>query len=419
MTELRLSLHEGQQQVWNSSARFKVVAAGRRWGKTTYARMAQLFHALQDPIHPDAETWYIAPTYGLAKSIYWGPLKRLAEPVTSKVWETEGKILLTNGRYITLKGADEPDRLRGNALDFVVFDEYAQMKPSTWDEVVRPALADTRGSALFIGTPEGKNHFFDLAMEAQVAEDWEFFSFTTAENPAIDHHEIEQARKDMSSDSFRQEFEASFFAGAGTVFKHLDPIIEEGVHPDGLTFIAVDLAGFGTDKGHSKFRKLDETAIAVVTVDPLGWHVQDIIHGRWDIRETATRILLAAREYKPVGIGIEQGSLYNAVSPYLYEHAARLGVFQSFVPIRHTGRDINKATRITWALQARLEKRTLRFRDGEYLKVLLDQLADFPNGAHDDLIDALAMIEFMTTHFVGGGSRVSDTWEPEDAAVGY
>ena len=112
------------------------------------------------------EVWYVAPTFNQAKDIMWNLLKTLGEDVIESTLENTAQIKLINGRKIQLKGSDRPDTLRGVGISYVVLDEYAFMKPDVWDLIIRPTLADVRGKALFIGTPEGKNHFYDLWVEA-------------------------------------------------------------------------------------------------------------------------------------------------------------------------------------------------------------------------------------------------------------
>ena len=183
--EINLSLHPGQLDVFETKARFKVVAAGRRWGKTRFAAVELLTKALQEHCWVNRhkrslrgmEAWYVAPTYDQAKDIVWGTLKDLAGKLVVKTWENDGKLQLANGRCIQIKGSDRPDRLRGVGLSHVVLDEYASMKPQTWDTILRPTLADVGGSATFIGTPLGKNHFYDLYKGAYTKTGWAAFHF--------------------------------------------------------------------------------------------------------------------------------------------------------------------------------------------------------------------------------------------------
>jgi len=199
----------------------------------------------------------------------------------------------------------------------------------------------------------------------------------------------------MSSSNFRQEFEASFAASGGAVFKehffkYMDKEPEEGTW-----FIAVDPAGFADLESTTigKLSRLDECAIACVKVGTYGWYVGDIYHGRWGTRETATRILRAAQKYKALNVGIEKGSLKNAIMPYLTDEMMRLGTFPHISETTHGGQ--KKTERIAWALEGRFEHGKIYFRsDAEWIRPLENQLLDFPNPlSRDDLIDALAYID--------------------------
>ena len=155
-----MKLTDPQKTIARDTSRFRVVAAGRRFGKTFLAIRELAFFARI----PNKNIYYIAPTYRQAKTIVWEDLKkRLIElRWVKKINETDLRIDLVNGSRISLRGSDNPDSLRGVSLDFVVFDEFADIDPVTWDAVIRPALADKQGHALWIGSPKGKNHFYDL-----------------------------------------------------------------------------------------------------------------------------------------------------------------------------------------------------------------------------------------------------------------
>jgi hypothetical protein len=230
-------------------------------------------------------------------------------------------VTLINGCTISLKGADRPETMRGVSLKFLVMDEYADMKPSTWEQILRPALADQKGTALFIGTPMGRNHFYDLYQYAVLGDDdsYKGWHFTSYDNPLLDPNEIDMAKKSMSSYAFRQEFLASFEASGSEIFKEEWVKFDEEEPDEGDFYIAVDLAGFAdiANATTAKNKKLDQTAIVVVKANTDGWWVADIIHGRWDIKKTAKKIFDAVERYRPVSVGIEKGALKNAVLPYL------------------------------------------------------------------------------------------------------
>ena len=423
--EINLSLHPGQLGVFQAQARFKVVAAGRRWGKTRFAAVELLTKALQDHCWVNrkkrslrgVEAWYIAPTYDQAKDIVWGLLKDLASDLITKTWENDGKLQLANGRIIQIKGSDRPDRLRGVGLSHIVLDEYASMKPQTWETILRPTLADVSGSATFIGTPLGKNHFYDLYRGAFQKKGWAAFHFQSTDNPYLPAEEIQAAKETMPREVFLQEFEASFEQSNQLIFPFdLIECDERDIPPDSVTYMAIDPAGFATE-GQARLQntRLDETAIAIVSVSREGWWVRDIISGRWDVRETSIRIIRAAQQYHPVAVGIEKGMARNAMLPYLTDQMRRLNSYPNLVEVTHGGK--NKASRIAWALQGRLEHGRIQFARGEYLPKLKEQVWDFPFGRHDDLVDALSYIDQIAT-IAYRDDWIEDSWEPLDQAVG-
>jgi len=422
---LNFNLHKKQQDIFLSKARFKVVAAGRRGGKSYLSAVILLIEALKDTNEfginlKNKETWYVAPTYGQAKDIMWNLLKDIGQDVIESALENTATLKLLNGRTIKLKGSDRPDTLRGVSLAYVVMDEYAFMKPEVWDLIINPALADTKGSALFIGTPEGKNHFYDLWLSASSLRGWESFHFNSLDNPIIDPAELDIARERMSKEAFRQEFEASFEAAGGGAFKESDFLYMDASPEPGNVYITVDPAGYGEGDGmvKSKMKKLDETAISVVEVSSAGWFVLDIIHGRWGIRETSLQIIKAAAKYHPAALGVENGALKNAIMPYLEDQMRRLGTYPNIVPLTHGGK--KKQDRITWALQGRFQNGRIFFKKGaSWTKDLTNQLLDFPNPmVHDDLIDSLAYIDQISNAIYDHGF-IEEEWEPTDDISGY
>lgn len=408
MPDLNFTLHDKQLSIFNHPARFKVVAAGRRGGKSHLSAVDLIIEGLREENEhgynlKTKEVFYVAPTFQQGKKIMWKMLKELGEGVIEGVVENTGVLKLVNGRTITICGSDRPDTLRGVGLSYVVLDEYADMKPEVWDLIIRPALSDVEGGAMFIGTPDGKNHFYDLwvfagKMQEEGSEEWASFHFNSMDNPHIKNSEIEAARQSMSASAFRQEYEASFAAGGGGSFKEEHLLFADEPDEYGQIYISVDLAGFGVGEGmvKSAIAKLDETAISVVEVSSKGWFVHDIIYGRWDVRETSLRIIKAAKDYRPICVGIESGSLKNAVMPYLEDQMRRMSIYPRVEPLTHGGK--KKTERILWALQGRFEHGRITLKKAHWNRHFVDQLLDFPNPmAHDDLIDSLAYIDQMAT----------------------
>jgi phage terminase large subunit-like protein len=421
--DLQFDLHAGQLEVFNDPKRFKVVVAGRRWGKSRLACITLLVEALKSTNQygydlAGRDVYYIAPTFEQAKRIMWSLIKRLGHSVIASVHENTGAITLINGRKIELKGADRPDTLRGVGLGYVVLDEMADMKPEVWEQIIRPALADVKGGALFIGTPKGKNHFYSLTEEADKdKEDWAVYSYKSIENPTLDSKEVEAARKSMSTDIFRQEFEASFASGGSGLFKEEWIKYDEKEPREGSFYIAVDLAGYAEESGQtkSKLKRLDETAIAIVKVHSGGWWVKEVRTGRWGVRETAVQIIKAARDVHAICTGIEKGALMNAVMPYIEDTKRRIGVYPHIVPLTHGGK--SKNDRVVWSLQGRFEHGKVKLNKGEWTKQFVEQLLDFPNPlAHDDMVDSLSYIDqiAITTY----ETIEVEEWEPMDERAG-
>lgn len=228
-----LSLHTKQMEVYQSRARFRVVVAGRRWGKTALSRVLIIKMAKIKK----RRIWYVAPTYRMAKQIMWTDLlDALPKKWIRKINETTLSITLVNGTKIELKGADKADSLRGVGIHFLVLDEFQDMSEETWTQVLRPTLADTGGHAIFIGTPKAYNQLYELYKHGQdpkkrLAGQWESWQFPTITSPFIPVSELEAARRDMDEKSFKQEFEASFETMSGRVYYPFDRTVHVGQYP--------------------------------------------------------------------------------------------------------------------------------------------------------------------------------------------
>ena len=416
MTDLNVQLLPWQQEVYSDPTRFKVVAAGRRTGKSRLAAWMLIINALQTD---KGQVFYVAPTQGQARDIMWQTLLELGNPVISGAHINNLQIKLVNGATISLKGADRTETMRGVSLKFLVMDEYADMKPDVWEQILRPALADQKGSAMFIGTPMGRNHFYELYKLAELGDDetYKGWHFTSYDNPILDPEEINTAKKSMSSYAFRQEFMASFEARGSEMFK--EDWVQFGEEPDDAQYyIAIDLAGFEeVNKKRTKNTKLDETAIAVVKVGTNGWYVDNIIHGRWSLDETASKIFQAVRDYEPVSVGIERGIAKQAVMSPLTDLMKQYGRFFRVEELTHGNK--KKTDRVMWALQGRFENGYVTLSKGEWNSRFLDQLFQFPDPlTHDDLVDALAYVDQLANVAYDYDYEIDDH-EILDVVAGY
>jgi len=202
--------HRFQQEIHAGLKRFSVLVCHRRFGKTVLC-----VNALIDAAHrcgpPNLRLAYVAPTLSQAKRVAWDYLKRYALMIPgSRPLEAELRVDFENGSRISLHGADNPDSLRGLYLDGAVLDEYADFRPEAYSTVIRPALSDRRGFAIFIGTPRGHDHFFDLYQAALKNPDWYAARFPVSRTGLIPGDELDSARSQMSEGQFRQEYECDF-----------------------------------------------------------------------------------------------------------------------------------------------------------------------------------------------------------------
>jgi phage terminase large subunit-like protein len=386
--------HPGQIEILRHPARFKVVACGRRFGKTETGRILMVERALEGRL-----CWWIAPTYRLADDV-WRGFKAALAGVWRAKHEDMRRIDLPGGGVIAVRSGHDPDGLRGAGLDLAVLDEAAYLHPAVWSAAIRPALADRRGEALFLSTPRGRNWFWGLWMVGQQAghAGWMSWRFPTAANPLIDPAEIEDARALLPERVFREEYLAEFLDDGGRVFRRVDEAVtvEPGGGPQpGERYI------FGVDWG----RDADFTCIAVLAAESrrlvalerfnaLGWTAQ------------RGRLAALAEVWQPAAIWAEANSMGGPNVEAL--QAEGLPV----VPFTTTA---SSKGPLIEALALALERGELALlRD----PALLDELAAYtlerlpsgryrygaPPGLHDDTVIALALAWHGALH---GGSGVS------------
>jgi len=412
---LDISLLSWQQEVWNDPVRFKVVAAGRRTGKSRLAAYLLLVNALQTD---KGHVFYVAPTQGQARDIMWNLLLEVGHDVIEGSHVNNMQIRLINGITISLKGADRPETMRGVSLKYLVLDEYADMKPDVWELILRPALADLKGSALFIGTPMGRNHFYELYKQAELGSDTDFkaWHYTSYDNNLLDKNEIDRAKKSMSSYAFRQEFMASFEARGSEMFKE-SWVSFSSEEPPGDYYIAIDLAGFEEVGKKNKTKRLDNTSMSIVKVHENGWWVKDIIVGRWSLDETARKIFQVVRDYEPVSVGIEKGIARQAVMSPLTDLMKKYNRFFRVEELTHGNK--KKTDRVMWALQGRFENGLILLNKGDWNIQFMDELFQFPDPlTHDDMIDSLAYIDQLAKVAYSYDFE-DDTYEVFDKVAGY
>ncbi len=298
--EHQLAIHSA-----TDNHRFTVAVCHRRFGKT----VAAINEIIKAALNCDREApryAYIAPTYTQAKRVAWDYLLKYTEPLEGKANISELRVDFW-GRRISLYGADSPDSLRGIYLDGVVLDEVGDMNPKIWNEIIRPALADRRGWAMFIGTPKGANHFKDLRDRAEAEDDWALLEFKASQTGVVPQDELAAAKKEMGEDKYAQEFECSFHAAVeGSYYGAiLNDIEKKGqvteIQRDDLcrTITAWDL-GVG-----------DSTAIWVAQTSGQEIRLLDYIenHGQgldWYVRELTNRNWHKASHYLPHDVEVRE-----------------------------------------------------------------------------------------------------------------
>ena len=210
-----MKLTKSQQIISQDETRFRVVVAGRRFGKT-YLAINELAKFAR---YPNQKCLYIATTYRQAKGVIWDDLLQMLSEKNwiKKINISDLTVTLVNNSTITLRSSDNSPALRGTKWDFISLDEFASMDSQTWNSVLRPTLSDTEGHALFIGTPFGRNHFWELYNNGSVLEDWSSYQFTTEQGGNVSPTELEAAKRDMDERTYNQEYNATFEDAKGVI----------------------------------------------------------------------------------------------------------------------------------------------------------------------------------------------------------
>ncbi len=257
-------LSPAQTEIVRDRHRFRVVDCGRRFGKTTLAALEIAGKAVSKN---DTRICYVAPTYQQARDILWRDLKRTLLPVTKSVNESRLEIEVSTqdkgSAFVWLRGWESIETLRGQRFDLLVLDEVASMRNFWlhWQEVLRPTLTDTRGEALFLSTPKGYNHFYDLFQLEKTDPDFKSFHFTSYDNPHIPREELDAARTQLTDDRFAQEYMADFRKVHGLVYKDFDRkrhVVTEGPKHKVQRILGIDF-GF-----------TNPTAVLTIDKDPEG-----------------------------------------------------------------------------------------------------------------------------------------------------
>lgn len=304
-------LHPGQREVTRSLARFRVLACGRRWGKTRLGAALCLKTAADG-----GRAWWVAPSYPMSV-VGWRLIHRLALQIPgAEILKGDRRVTLPGGGEIQVRSADNPDSLRGEGLDLAVLDECAFMHEDAWQEALRPALSDRRGRALFISTPKGRNFFWRLWQRCADAtqDEWRGWQLPTADNPYIAPSEIEAARLGLPERVFAQEYLAQFLDDAGGVFRR---VVEAATATAQDGAIGGHEYAFGVDWG----RTSDFTCVIVLDVT----HSEVVAIDRFNQIDYATqlgRLTALYERFQPRVIVAEA----NSMGQPLIEQLQRAGM---------------------------------------------------------------------------------------------
>lgn len=324
--------------------------------------------------------WWVAPSFPVSK-VGWRMIRHLARyRPGAKEHLGDRMVMMPGGGTVQVRSADDPASLRGEGLDKVVIDEVAHIRKfdEVWEQSLRPALSDRLGRALFISTPKGYNHFYELFKRAETSGDWASFQFPTSANPFIDPQEIEDARKDLPELVFRQEYLAEFVQLAGALFRReWFEIIEKA--PEGARYVRYwDLAA-------STKTTADYTVGGKVGLLD-GWLiVADVVRGRLEWPD-AIRTIGSTAKVDGIAVtqGIEDVGVQKGMYQILMREPALVGL--TFVPVP-VHRD--KLVRCgPWL--ARAEQGKVALVRGNWNAAFLDEVCAFPETTYDDQVDTVS-----------------------------
>jgi predicted phage terminase large subunit-like protein len=388
------NLHKGQRQVAESNARFKVLSAGRRWGKTRLGVWLCLEKAWQG-----GRAWWVAPTYAMALE-GWKDLRNIGIEHGTVIKESEKTIITPTGGMVSIRSADNPDRLRGAGLDFVVLDECAFMKENTWAEVIRPTLTERQGGALFISTPKGFNWFEKIYHDSENYDDWERWQLPTKTNPYVPLEELDIAKREIGSYLYSQEYLAEFVELTGGMFqtnwfkrfktKEVTELNDNDYYETNEYYITENetvrkdaVSRYATvDLATSTKEQADYTVVTIAGITPKNnILIFEIYRKRLEAPDIIPVLKNFLQEYNLDYIGIEKAGYQLA----LIQIARREGL-----PIRELKADRDKISR-AMPLSARMEQGQVYFQENAlWFDELEREMLQFPEGEHDDQVDSLA-----------------------------
>lgn len=315
--------HKHQEKLHNDKHRYKVVVAGRRFGKSVFARHEVLYKAM---FGETGLYWIVNPTYRQGKQIHWADLKKeIPYELVSYKNEQELSIHLKNGSRIEIKGADNEDSLRGIGLKGVVLDEAADQKEKTWWEIIRPTLLDSEGWAVFIGTPKGFNWFYDLYLMGQKKsktydKEWTSSQFTSYDNPYLKKKEVDKARKATDEDTFHQEYLAEFKRFKLAIYSNFERKTHV-IEPFDIPFYGDWEVYRGIDFGYGA----EPTVCLWIAVSPDNekWYIIDEYYEIKDTSDYHCGVILAKSAQYPSALN----SFGDPANPQIMQDWAKRGVY--------------------------------------------------------------------------------------------
>ncbi len=391
----RWSFHSGQFEVWSAPERYKVIAAGRRWGKSELSVMQALKWAkkLGDEGEKQAIGWFIVPTYKIARPI-WRKFERIAplEWVTGKSGTEKAPDFFEIGNArIEFKTAENPESLIAEGLRWVIIDECGIVKEAVWEESIRPALIDFAAPGMFIGTPKGRNWFWRMFQRGRDPEDPEVACFggPSFENPWIDKAEVDKLARDMPERTFRQEIKAEFLEGEGQVFRKVSDAVERGLerYPDSRGFDALSAT---KSVGIDLARKVDFTVLLGLSDNGAVTFMDRFKKIDWPVQKAHISHVMkghsgAASLMDATGLGdpVFQDLAYEnvAVEPFIFNHQSKINVIDALVLAFENDEIILPDDPVLVA-----ELMAYEFR-----QTLRGVTYNAPEGFHDDCVIALAL----------------------------
>jgi hypothetical protein len=391
--------HVNQRAIIDSSARFRVARCGRRFGKTEVGKHEIVLKGLGS-----ARTWWTTPTYKMAMDV-WRDLKYILRPLTQcHIRESEQTIFMPGGGFIAIRSTHEYQNLRGAGLDFVVLDEAAFMHRDVWPQVIRPMLLEAQGRALFLSSPLGRNHFWELYNYGldPLEPDWESFHFTSYDNPLISHDELEAIKRTTPERIWQEEYLAEFKDNAGQVFRNVRECANaplKAVWIDGHTYVmGID---WGKDNDYTVIAVMDaETRqlVELMRFNEIGWAVQ------------RGRVAQLNEKWKPTVILAEQNSIGSVnieamqaeglpVRPFLTTGQTKMPLIEGLALAFEQNRisilpDEVLINELISYRATRLPSNTWRY--------------EAPAGGHDDTVIAVALAWHGITYRASAGT--ADWW---------